>query len=132
MLGLPTEVEPNNDIASANILVPGSYVVGNITTPDTRDVYSVVISTAGVYTFETTGLVGSCGMGVELDTFMSIQAQGGTPVGTNNDFTSATGRFCSRLQPTLQPGIYYVTITGSGANGLANRGRYRLQVRAGT
>ena len=132
VLGLPTEVEPNNDIASANILVPGSYVVGNITTPDTRDVYSVVISTAGVYTFETTGLVGSCGMGVELDTFMSIQAQGGTPVGTNNDFTSATGRFCSRLQPTLQPGIYYVTITGSGANGLANRGRYRLQVRAGT
>ena len=104
VLGLPTEVEPNNDVASANILVPGSYVVGNITTPDTRDVYSIVISTAGVYTFETTGLVGSCGMGVELDTFMSIQTQAGTSIGTNNDFTSATGRFCSRLQPTLQPG----------------------------
>lgn len=132
VLGLPTEVEPNNDVASANILVPGSYVVGNITTPDTRDVYSVVISTAGVYTFETTGLVGSCGMGVELDTFMSIQAQAGTPVGTNNDFTSVTGRFCSRMQPTLQPGIYYVTITGTNSNGLASRGRYRLQVKAGT
>jgi subtilisin family serine protease len=131
VLGLPTEVEPNNDVATANILVPGSYVVGNITTPDTRDVYSVVISTAGVYTFETTGLVGSCGMGVELDTFMSIQTQTGTSVGTNNDFTSATGRFCSRMQPTLQPGIHYVTITGSGLNGLANHGRYRLQVRSG-
>jgi subtilisin family serine protease len=132
VLGLPSEVEPNNDVTSANILVPGSYVVGNITTPDTRDVYSVVISTAGVYTFETSGLVGSCGMGVELDTFMSIQSQAGASLGQNNDFTSSTGRFCSRMQPTLQPGIYYVTITGTGSNGLASHGRYRLQVRAGS
>jgi subtilisin family serine protease len=131
-LGLPMEVEPNNDVASANILVPGTYVVGNITTPDTRDVYSVVISTAGQYTFETTGLVGSCGLGVELDTSISLQAQGGTSMGTNNDFNSAVGRFCSRLQPNLTPGIYYVTVQGSGANGLATHGRYRLQVRSGT
>lgn len=132
VLGLPNEVEPNNDVATANILVPGSYVVGNITTPDVRDVYSVVISTAGTYTFETTGLVGSCGMGQELDTSMQIQSQTGTQIGQNNDFVSATGRYCSRLQPTLEPGIYYVTITGTNANGLANHGRYRLSVRAGT
>jgi hypothetical protein len=36
------------------------------------------------------------------------------------------------MQPTLQPGIHYVTITGSGANGLANHGRYRLQIKSGT
>jgi hypothetical protein len=132
VLGIPSEVEPNNDAASANVLTPGSYVVGNITTPDTRDVYSVQIPTAGVYTFETSGLVGTCGFGVELDTFISVAAQAGTAVGSNNDFISATGRFCSRVAPTLTPGIYYVTVTGSSANGLATHGRYRLEVRSGS
>ena len=132
VLGMPSEVEPNNDVNTANILVPGSYVVGNITTPDTRDVYSVVIPTPGIYTFETSGLTGSCGLGMELDTQISVQSNAGTSVGQNNDFNSPTGRFCSRLQPTLTAGIYYITVTGSLANGLSNRGRYRLQVRAGS
>lgn len=131
-LGSPMEIEPNNDVASANLLLPGSYVVGNITPPDTRDMYRVVISTPGVYTFETSGLVGSCGFGLELDTFITVQDQSGTTIGTNNDFVSSTGRFCSRLAPTLSAGVYYVTVQGTAANGMASRGRYRLQVRAGS
>jgi subtilisin family serine protease len=131
-LGIPNEVEPNNDVTSANLLTPGSYVTGNITTPDTRDVYSVVIPAAGQYTFETSGLVGSCGFGIELDTFISVANQTGAIVASNNDFTAPTGRYCSRVQPTLPPGIYYVTVQGTGANGLASRGRYRLEVRSGS
>lgn len=131
-LGMPMEVEPNNDTQGANILVPGGYVVGNITTPDVRDVYRVVISTPGVYTFETTGLIGSCGMGVELDTVLLLQGQDGTNLLQNNDFTSPTSRFCSRMQPTMTAGVYYVTVTGTSGNGLASHGRYRLQVRAGS
>jgi hypothetical protein len=130
-LGIPTEVEPNDDIAHANLLSVGSYVTGTITTPDVRDVYSVTIPTAGTYTFETSGLVGSCGLGIELDTFLTLSSAAGTTIGTNNDFTSPTGRFCSRIQATLTPGIFYITVTGSGANGLASHGRYRLEVRSG-
>jgi hypothetical protein len=131
-LGIPTEVEPNDDIAHANALSVGSYVTGAITTPDVRDVYSVTIPTAGTYTFETSGLVGSCGLGIELDTFLTLSSAAGTNVGSNNDFVSPTGRFCSRIQAPLTPGIYYISVTGTGASGLASHGRYRLEVRSGS
>ena len=132
VLGVPTEVEPNDDVAHANLLSVGSYVTGNITTPDVRDVYRVTIVTAGIYTFETSGLVGSCGLGIELDTFLSLSNSTGVSIATNDNFVSSTARFCSRIQQTLQPGIYYVTVTGTSAAQLANHGRYRLEVRAGT
>jgi hypothetical protein len=130
-LGLPTEIEPNDDIAHANILTVGSYVVGSITPPDLMDVYSVTIPTAGQYVIETTGLVGSCGMGIELDTQLSVVSSTGAPVGTNDNETSFSGPFCSRVSATFAPGVYYITVTGTGANQLASRGRYRLQVRTG-
>jgi hypothetical protein len=131
-LGMPTESEPNDDVAHANFLTPDSYVIGSITTPDVRDMYAITIATAGTYTIETSGLTGSCGLGIELDTFLSLASQAGTVIGTNDNFTSVTGRFCSRVQANLTPGIYYVTVTGSSASGLSNHGRYRLQVRTGT
>jgi hypothetical protein len=135
VLGTPLEVEPNDDVAHANLLSVGSYVVGSITTPDATDVYSVTIPTAGTYTFETSGLVGSCGFGIELDTFMSVTTSAGASVGTSDNQgsrISPTGPFCSRVQASLQPGIYYVRVTGSFAVGLADHGRYRLEVRSGS
>jgi subtilisin family serine protease len=134
-LGIPLEVEPNDDIAHANLLSVNSYVVGSITTPDTRDVYSVTIPVPGTYTFETSGLVGSCGLGIELDTFMQVTTSAGTNVGTSDNpgrTVSPTGPFCSRVQASLQSGIYYITISGSFSSGLADHGRYRLEVRSGT
>jgi subtilisin family serine protease len=131
LLGLPMEVEPNDDVQHANVLSVGSYVVGSITTPDVRDVYSVTIPTAGTYTFETSGVVGSCGLGIELDTFLSVASASGTVIGTNDNFTSTTGRFCSRVQASFTPGTYYATVTGTAASGLSSHGRYRLEVRAG-
>jgi subtilisin family serine protease len=130
-LGLPMEVEPNDDTQHANILSVGAYVVGSITTPDVMDVYRVTIPSAGTYMFETSGLVGSCGLGIELDTFLAVSSAAGTVVGSNDNFSSATSRVCSRVQANLQPGIYYVSVTGSAASGLSSHGRYRLQVRAG-
>src|SRR5262249_58180802 len=114
-----------------NFVVTNRYVAGNITTPDVSDTYAVRIASAGVYTFETTGLVGSCGLGVELDTFITLRDQSGTTMGTNDDFTSPTSLFCSRLRANIAPGVYYVVVRGSTANGLASHGRYRLQVRSG-
>jgi len=130
-LGLPREVEPNDDAGKANFLVTNSYIMGNITTPDVSDTYSVLIASAGVYTFETTGLVGSCGLGVELDTFITLRDQSGTTLAANDDFTSAGSLFCSQVRANITPGVYYVTVRGSSANGLASHGRYRLQVRSG-
>ena len=134
-LGTPTEVEPNDDKTHANVLSVDGYVVGNITTPDVSDVYSVYIPVAGSYTFETSGLVGSCGLGIELDTFISIVAEAGTAVGSNDNTKSPTARFCSHVQASLTPGVYYVTVTPSPQateNITADHGRYRLQVRTGT
>jgi hypothetical protein len=130
-IGIPTEVEPNDDPAHANLLSVGSYVAGTITPPDTRDVYGVTIAAPGTYTFETSGVVGSCGMGIELDTFLSVTTATGTAVGSNDNFTSATGHFCSRVQASLTPGIYYVTVSASPTGFLNTHGRYRLEVRAG-
>ena len=131
-LGVPTEVEPNDDSGHANFLSVGSYVIGTITPPDTRDVYSVQVFTPGTYTFETSGVVGSCGLGVELDTFIQVAGAAGASVGSNDNFQSPTGRFCSRVQAALTAGIYYVTVTSNPASPLATHGRYRLEVRAGT
>jgi hypothetical protein len=132
VLGQPTEVEPNDDAAHANLLSVGSHVTGNITTPDVKDVYAVTIPAAGTYVFETSGLVGSCGFGIELDTFISVATSTGTTVGFNDNFTSSTARYCSRVQASLTPGTYYVTVSGIEASGLASHGRYRLEVRSGS
>ncbi|HXT15757.1 MAG TPA: S8 family serine peptidase [Gemmatimonadaceae bacterium] len=131
VLGLPMEVEPNDDMAHANTLTVGSYVVGTITTPDVRDMYAVQIPTLGTYTFETSGLVGACGLGIELDTFLSLSSSAGTVVATNDNFTSPTAQRCSRIQTTLGPGIYYVSVTAASGTRFATHGRYRLEVRSG-
>jgi hypothetical protein len=60
-LGQPLESEPNDDLAHANLLSVDSYVIGNITPPDARDIYAVTIPTAGIYTIETSGVLGTCG-----------------------------------------------------------------------
>jgi subtilisin family serine protease len=136
VLGTPVEVEPNDDAAHANTLSVGSYVTGNITPPDVRDVYSVEIPSAGQYTFETSGVVGTCGLGIELDTRISVISAAGVSAGSNDDFTSSSGVFCSRVTATLTPGIYYVTVVASPSahfkTFIADHGRYRLAVRAGS
>lgn len=130
-LALPLESEPNDDISAANLLSVGSYVIGNITTPDTHDVYRVTIPTSGTYTFETSGVVGSCGFGIELDTFISVASAAGGVLGTSDNTNALPSPFCSRVRATVVPGIYYVTVSGSGAAGLASHGRYRLEARSG-
>lgn len=130
-LGLPLESEPNDDVAHANVLSVGSYVIGEVTTPDVHDVYRVTIPAAGTFTFETSGVVGSCGFGIELDTFLSVSSAAGGSVGSNDNINALPGPFCSRVRASLIQGIYYVTVSGSSAAGLASHGRYRLEVRAG-
>jgi hypothetical protein len=128
-LGQPLETEPNDDVAHANLLSVNSYVIGNITPPDARDMYAVTIPVAGTYVFETSGVLGTCGWGIELDTFISVTTAAGNLVGLSDNFASATSDNCSQIRQTLQPGIYYVTVVGTGVSGLSSHGRYRLEVR---
>jgi hypothetical protein len=130
-IGVPTESEPNDQTASANWLDVNTYVVGQITTPDAQDVYRVRIPTGGQYTFETSGVVGACGWGIELDTYLTLTDSTGTVLGANDNAGTFTGPFCSELTGTASPGTLYVTVRGSSAYGLADHGRYRLQVRSG-
>ncbi|MDE3173445.1 MAG: S8 family serine peptidase, partial [Gemmatimonadota bacterium] len=129
-IGVPNESEPNDDTTSANPLSVGGYVVGQINPPDTADYYRVLIPAAGTYTFETSGVMGACGWGLELDTDLQLFGAGQT-VASNDNSGATTGPFCSRITSALSPGTYYVAVTGSAGNGLADHGRYRLQVRAG-
>jgi hypothetical protein len=129
-LGQPLEVEPNDDAAHANVLSINSHVIAGITTPDTRDVYSVMIPTAGTYVIETSGVLGTCGWGIELDTFLSVATASGSLVAVSDNFVSATSGNCSQVRTSLQAGTYYVTVQGTAANGLSRHGRYRLEVRS--
>jgi subtilisin family serine protease len=131
-LSPPMEVEPNNTMAQARSLVVNSWVNGAVFPPDTRDTYAVMIPTAGTYTFETSGAVGSCGYALDLDTVLLLRNQSGQLVASNDDtaypVASYPGRFCSRISVALQPGLHYVEVNPFDSNA---RGGYRLHVRSG-
>jgi subtilisin family serine protease len=131
-LGVPTESEPNDTRGTADPLSVDSYVVGQIAAPDVTDEYRVVIPASGSYTFETSGVLGACGWGIELDTRLDLLESDGTALASNDNSGLATGPQCSRITAALAPGTYYVVVSGSTANGLASQGRYRLQIRTGS
>ena len=124
-LGLPVEAEPNNSIAQAMRIPMNGYVAGQIATPDLTDFYSVIISSPGTYYFETTGVVGSCGYGIELDTVLALLDGTGTVLASNDDTVFPSSQFCSAVSMALTPGTYYLRVTGA----LNSVGQYRLWVR---
>lgn len=131
-VGVPMESEPNDATATANPLSVNSYVTGQIYAPDVADYYQVVIPAQGTYTFQTYGVMGACGYGIELDTKLQLFNSAGASLASNDDSNVFTGPNCSAISTALAPGTYFIAVTGSDANGLADQGRYRLQVRSGT
>jgi subtilisin family serine protease len=124
-IGLPVESEPNNNSTSANRLVINGYVAGQITNPDVGDYYLLQIPIAGTYYLETTGIVGSCGFGLELDTVLTLfDAQGGV-LASNDDTTFPSSERCSAITRALTAGTYYLRVTGFGTS----QGQYRLWAR---
>jgi len=102
---------------------------------------NVTVPTAGVYTFETSGAIGSCGFALELNTLITELDATNTLVGSNDNTASSTGLMtfpgtrCSYVSATLQPGTYTVQVTGGFSTGPTvadfNPGTYRLHVRSG-
>jgi subtilisin family serine protease len=124
-IGLPVETEPNNTVTQATRIPVNGYVTGQVTNPDVTDMYVVTIPAAGTYFFETTGVIGSCGFGLELDTVLSLLDSNGAVITTNDDTVFPSSQFCSSITRTLTPGTYYLSVTGS----LSSQGQYRLWVR---
>jgi subtilisin family serine protease len=120
----------------------GGWVYGALGTPSAVETYAVTIPRSGVYSFETSGAIGSCGFALELNTVLTVTDAHGNLVGSNDNTSSSTGhmsfpgQLCSYVSSQLSAGTYTVQVSaggGSSASGadLFNPGTYRLQVRSG-
>jgi uncharacterized protein (DUF2141 family) len=116
------------------------WVYGQSATQNNIVSYQVTVPTAGVYTFETSGAIGSCGFALEMNTLITVLNSASSVVGTNDNTSSATGLMtfpgsrCSYVSATLQPGTYTVQVTGGfsvGGSADFNPGTFRLHVRSG-
>jgi subtilisin family serine protease len=134
-IGVPTQ-----QVGVTGRVFVNSWVYGSSATENTVNAYSVTVPTAGVYTFETSGAIGSCGYAVELNTFITVKSSSGSVVGSNDNTSSSTGAMtfpgtrCSYVSATLQPGTYTVEVKGGNALPPApafNPGTFRLHVRSG-
>ena len=130
-IGMPVESKPNNTTALANRLVVNGYVAGTISTVDPVAFFSVQIPRAGTYTFETSGMLGTCGFGLELDTQIDLFDNTNVLRASNDDATTfgaafpPTTQLCSQIRTSLTPGTYFVRVRGSRGS----VGQYRLSVR---
>lgn len=137
LIGTPVESLADTASADPEPLFVDSWIAGSIPSGGAPHYYRVLIPTAGPYTFETSGLLGACGLALELNTTLTVRDTTGTVLGSSDDasyFAGAAtfpGRRCSVVHATLEPGAYVVEV-GSSTTAAAHPGSYRLQVRSGT
>jgi hypothetical protein len=135
-IGSPLEHEDDGSIGSASLLVDGTYQTGTVSTVES-DFYQVVIQTAGIHTFETSGFNGAyCSYGLELNTNLQVFNAAGNAIGApldDIDPAMTANNYCSRETVNLAVGTYYVRITPGTffTTGVPHQGRYRLEVRQG-
>ena len=126
-IGVPTQ-----QVGVTGRVFVDSWVYGSSGTQSNDVSYGVTIPTAGIYSFETSGAIGSCGFAVELDTRLTVTDASNTVIGTNDNTSTNVMTFpgirCSYLSVTLQPGSYLVQVTGGAS---FNPGTFRLHVRSG-
>lgn len=131
-IGTPIESKPHLTTATANRLVVNGYVVGQITATDGPAMYVVQLPTAGTYYFEASGVLGSCGFGIELNTLMEVLDATGASLATSDNAGLPGGSFCSALSGQLPAGTYYVKVSGAPPSSGAptvQTGQYRVWVR---
>ena len=137
-IGAPVEHSPNGDPAHAQQIFVDSWIAGSIDASAQTDYYRVLIPTAGQYTVETSGVLGACGLALELNTVLTLTDHSGATVATNDNDSyfsdpamTFPGNYCSRITATLQPGAYTIAV-GWSATPAPNPGSYRVQVRSGS
>jgi len=122
--GTPREAKPNGSRETANRLLLGGYVMGHITATHREAYFEVPVPMEGRYVFETSGVIGTCAYGIELDTFLTLFAHDGSIVAQNDDFVMPGSGHCSRIETQLAPGLYHVRVSGSP---LQRRGQFVLR-----
>lgn len=131
---------PSEQVGVTGRVFVNGWVYGQSASQNNIVSYQVTVPTAGIYTFETSGAIGSCGFALEMNTLITVLNSASSVVGTNDNTSSATGLMtfpgsrCSYVSATLQPGTYTVNVTGGfSVNGSAdfNPGTFRLHVRSG-
>lgn len=127
-LGVPHEIRPNGTFQTAHPMVVGGLVVGRVTETQTESYFGVRIPVHGIYTFETAGVLGTCGYGAELDTILTLFDAQQNQLAENDDTPMADAALCSRIQQDLAPGVYTVRVRGWGQG----RGTFALLIRAGS
>lgn len=125
VVGTPVAAQPSSTFAAATRLVLNGYAINNVASTGTGDYYVVQIPRNGTYYFETGGVLGSCGFGLELDTVLDLYSSTFAPVASNDDTALPGSLYCSAITSTLTAGTYYLRVTGSSGA----IGQYRVWVR---
>lgn len=111
-LGLPVESESNGTLGTADPLPLGGYAFGVIATDADVDLYRLDLVASTAVVVETDAVVGSCGLAGQVDTVVRVLDAAGVGQHVNDDVDTSLGRHCSRIETTLEPGTYYVEVTG--------------------
>jgi subtilisin family serine protease len=128
VVGTPVGSQPSGTFATATRLVVNGYAINNVASNGTGDYYVVQIPHAATYYFETGGVLGSCGNGLELDTVLQLYNSAFTQLASNDDTTLPGSLYCSAISLALTPGTYYLRVSVSPAASAPN-GQYRIWVR---
>lgn len=124
-VGTPVAAQPSATFATANRLVVNGYAINNVASNGAGDYYVVQIPRSGTYYFETGGVLGSCGFGLELDTVLQLYSSALAPLANNDDTPLPGSLYCSAITSTLTAGTYYLRVSASPGS----LGQYRIWVR---
>ena len=124
-VGTPVASQPSASFGTATRLVVNGYAINNVASNGAGDYYVVQVPRTGTYYFETGGVLGSCGFGLELDTVLQLYSSTFASLASNDDTTLPGSLYCSAITTTLTAGTYYLRVSGSGGA----IGQYRIWVR---
>jgi subtilisin len=114
--GTPTEVEPNNNTATNNVLLLGTFINGEVVTTN-YDYFKLLVPSTGNYTLETFSCDG------RLDTIIDLYNASGTFL--TSDDQGGTGNCSQIVYNFTSAGTYFVRVSGY----LDSSGFYTLGIR---
>jgi hypothetical protein len=116
-----TELEPNDAIIQANVLLAEGSVRGTIAGVQDVDWYTLHITDAGPHRIVVIGQVGACGYALEADPALRLESSTGVLLAEQDDMDATRGNTCAQITRELSVGTYRVRVTG------VRTGRYQLR-----
>jgi len=131
-IGTPMESKPHATKETANRIAVNSYMVGQITATDQPAYYVVTFPSAATHYIEVSGVLGSCGFGIELNPTLELFDSEGTLLASSDNAGLPGGSFCAAVSGKPTPGTYYLRVGGAAPSfsaPTAPTGQYRVWVR---